>query len=298
MGERADVSESVVRMAEDGPVYVTSLAEMKRRGEKIVVVTAYDTPSARCAEEAGVDVLLVGDSVGDVVLGYENTLPVTMEVMVHHVSAVARGRRRCLLVADMPFLSYQCDTPSAVRNAGRFLQEAGAQAVKLEGGSPFRAQLEAIIAAGIPVMGHLGYTPQSVHAFGRKQVRGRLLEEARSLYREAKFLEEVGCFSLVLECVPAELARVITEAVRIPTIGIGSGPHCDGQVLVLHDLIGLWFEQPFKHVKQYANVREVVVSALRDYSREVRESVFPAEEHSFRASDYEALTREQLEGAG
>ncbi len=283
-------------MAEEKAIYVTSLPQMKRAGQKIVVVTAYDTPSARCAEEAGVDVVLVGDSVGNVVLGYANTLAVTMETMLHHVGAVARGLRRCLLVADMPFLSYQTDVATAVRNAGRFLQEAGAHAVKIEGGSAFRAQLEAILAAGIPVMGHLGYTPQSLHVFGAERVRGRSLQEARRLYREAGFIEEVGCFSLVLECMPAELARVITEALAIPSIGIGSGPHCDGQVLVLHDLLGWSFEAPFKHAKQYLNLREAITRGLQDYCREVREGGFPTEAHSFRAHDYEHLTREQLEG--
>ncbi len=286
-------------MDEEGkPVYVTDLAAMKRAGRRIVVVTAYDTPSARCAEEAGVDVVLVGDSVGNVVLGHANTLAVTMEAMLHHVAAVARGLRRCLLVADMPFLSYQTEVATAVRNAGRFLQEAGAQAVKLEGGQAFRGQLEAIIAAGIPVMGHLGYTPQSVHAFGSERVRGRSLEEARRLYREAKFLEQVGCCSLVLECVPAELARVVTEAVAIPTIGIGSGPHCDGQVLVLHDLLGWSFGPRFKFVKEYGNVRGAVTGALGEYCREVREGAFPTEEHSFHAREYERLTREELEETG
>jgi len=276
-------------------VDIVALARMKETGRKIVMVTAYDTPSARCAEEAGVDVVLVGDSVGEVALGYPNTLPVTMEVMIHHTAAVSRGLSRCFLVGDMPFLSYQPDVATAVRNAGRFLQEGGAQAVKLEGGSQFRAQIEAILGCGIPVLGHLGYTPQSVHLFGSRRVQGRSLEQARRLYQEAKFLESVGCFGIVLEVVPGELARVITESVSIPTIGIGSGPHCDGQVLVLHDLLGWSFRPPFKHAKAYADLRGTITGAVAQYAAEVREGAFPGEEHTFRAADYQRLTREQLE---
>jgi len=260
------------------------------------MVTAYDQAQARCLEAAGVDVVLVGDSVGEVALGYATTLPVTMEMMLHHTRAVSRAISRALLVADMPFLSYQTSPAEAVRNAGRFLQEAGAQAVKFEGGQTFAPAIQAITAAGIPLMGHLGYTPQSVYHFVSQRVRGGTLQEARRLYRDAIFLEQAGCFAIVLECVPATLARAISERLQAPTIGIGSGPHCDGQVLVFHDLVGWSFGPPLKHSKSYADLSGIITQAVSSFAQEVRSGAFPTGAHSFVAREYAELSREVLEG--
>jgi len=256
-----------------------AIAQMKGR-EKIVMVATYDFLTAGLAEEAGVEMILVGDSVANVMLGYENTLPVTMEEMLHHTKAVVRATKRSLVVGDMPFLSYQASEEEAIRNAGRFLKEAGAQAVKVEGGREVVDKVEAIVEQGIPVMGHLGLTPQKIHQLGGYKVVGREEEVAERLVEEAKDLERAGIFSLVLECVPWQLAKRLTQELRIPTIGIGAGPYCDGQVLVLHDLIGLTLHAP-KFVKRYANLREEVLRCLREFKKEVKEGKFPTLEQSY-----------------
>lgn len=262
-------------------VTTAELRRMKAEGRPITMLTAYDYPMARLVDAAGVDVVLVGDSVGNVVLGYTSTLPVTMDEMVHHVKAVARGVARAMVVADMPFLSYQVSTEEALRNAGRFLKEAEAQAVKLEGGREITDRVRALVAAGIPVMGHIGLTPQAVHQMGGYRVQGRDVATARKLLDDALALEEAGAFSLVLECVPAPLAQLITEELTIPTIGIGAGPSCDGQVLVTHDLLGLYGGFAPKFVKRYAELHEAITQALAEYVKEVRERKFPGPEHCF-----------------
>ncbi|MFQ3590900.1 MAG: 3-methyl-2-oxobutanoate hydroxymethyltransferase [Chloracidobacterium sp.] len=257
------------------------LRALKADGKRIVALTAYDRPTAEVCEAAGVDVVLVGDSLGNVLLGYETTIPVTMEEMLHHVKAVARSVRRALVVADMPFLSYQADLTEALRNAGRFLKEGGAQAVKLEGGDRSAETVERLVTAGIPVMGHLGYTPQSAHVFGRNVVQGRDFDAAMTLVNEALALEEAGCFAIVLECVPREVARALSERLTIPTIGIGAGNGCDGQILVFHDAVGWGPGAALKFVKPYANVGDVLRQAVSDYAREVREGTFPTAAHAF-----------------
>ncbi|MCX7983047.1 MAG: 3-methyl-2-oxobutanoate hydroxymethyltransferase [Syntrophales bacterium] len=256
--------------------------EKKKKGEKIVVITAYDYPTSMVADQSGVDAILVGDSLGMVVLGYESTLPVTMEDMIHHTKAVVRGTKRALVIGDMPFMSYQVSVEEAVRNAGRFLQEAEAQAVKLEGGREVAETVRRIVKAGIPVMAHIGLTPQSIHQLGGFKVQGRDVETAARLKEDALLLEEAGAFSLVLECIPKSLAKEISDALTIPTIGIGAGVHCDGQVLVFHDLLGLFERFVPKHVKVYANLREKMKEAILQYAREVREGIFPDDDHSFK----------------
>jgi 3-methyl-2-oxobutanoate hydroxymethyltransferase len=253
---------------------------MKSRGEKIVMVTAYDYPTACLVDEAGVDVVLVGDSLGMVVLGHSTTLPVTLDDMIHHAKAVVRGVSRALVAVDMPFLSYQTGTGDALRNAGRILRETGAAAVKLEGGVNVCPQVRALVSAGIPVVGHLGLTPQSLHAFGGYKVQGRDEEAAQRIFSDAQALEHSGAFCIVLECIPEDLAAKITATISIPTVGIGAGVHCDGQVQVLHDLLGIGSFQP-RHAKQYARLGDVIREAVEEYSREVREAKFPGPEHSF-----------------
>lgn len=248
---------------------------------KIVCLTAYDYASARLVDEAGVDIILVGDSLGMTVLGYETTLPVTMMDMLHHTAAVVRGTRRALVVADMPFLSFQVSEDEAVRNAGRFIKEAGAQAVKIEGGRIREGLVRRLVENGIPVMGHIGMTPQSIHEFAGYRVQGRGSKEAELLKEHARALDEAGIFSLVLECVPRDLAAEITAAVRVPTIGIGAGAECDGQVLVFHDLLGLYGEFKPKFVKRYADLGRAITEAVRKYCDDVREGRFPDEEHSY-----------------
>lgn len=261
-------------------VTTRTLKQWKAEGRKITAITAYDTPTARLADSAGIDVILVGDSVGNVVLGYENTLPVTLEEMLHHLKAVRRGVQRALLVIDMPFLTYGVEEEDAVYNAGKLIQ-AGAEAVKLEGATePVLKSVEAMIAVGIPVMGHLGMTPQSVHQFGGYRVQGRSEAAAEKLIQAAEALEAAGAFSIVLELVPASLAKRITDSIGVPTIGIGAGPHCDGQIQVMHDLLGLSPEL-YKHTKRYADLSTQIRTALEQYAREVREGLFPSEEHSF-----------------
>jgi len=267
---------------------------MKRDGQRIVMVTAYDYPGAAAAEAAGVDCILVGDSLGMVVLGYETTLPVTMDDMVHHTKAVRRGARNTMVVADMPFLSYHISPEEAVRNAGRLLQEGGADAVKLEGGRERINEIRRIVEAQIPVMGHLGLTPQSVNQLGGFKVQGKDVESARRIVEDALLLEEAGCFALVLEAVPAELAAYITQRLSIPTIGIGAGAGCDGQVLVMHDLLGLQNGHVPKFVKQYANLYGQMVEGIRQYAEEVRAGVFPAVEHTYgmKAENWERIKQE------
>jgi 3-methyl-2-oxobutanoate hydroxymethyltransferase len=259
-------------------VRVPDLIEMKRRGEKIAMLTAYDASMARLFDRAGIDVLLVGDSLGSVIMGCETTLPVTLDVMVHHTLAVSRGARRALIIADMPFLTYQVTVPDAVRNAGRLVQEGGAAAVKLEGGRPMLEVVQRLAEIGIPVMGHLGLTPQSVHKLGGYRQQARAEDEARQLVEDARALELAGAFSIVLESIPAEVAAAVTAAVAIPTIGIGAGPHCDGQVLVSYDAFGLFDGPVPPFVKQYARLGELLVSAAAAYAGDVREGRYPEQE--------------------
>jgi 3-methyl-2-oxobutanoate hydroxymethyltransferase len=261
--------------------------EKKARRQPITVLTAYDFATAEAIDRAGLDSILVGDSLGMVVLGYENTLPVTMDDMIHHCKAVARGARYPLLIGDMPFLSYQVSEGEAVRNAGRFLQEGGMDAVKLEGGRERLPAVEAIVQAGIPVMGHLGLTPQSVHLFGGFKAQGKTAAAARRLLEDAQALERAGCFSLVLESIPARLARMVSERLEIPTIGIGAGSGCDGQVLVTHDLLGLFDRFTPHFVKQYANLHAEMARAFAAYKDEVEQGAFPGPEHSLDMPDKE-----------
>jgi 3-methyl-2-oxobutanoate hydroxymethyltransferase len=258
-----------------------AIVEMKRRGEPIVVVTAYDTPMARLADEAGVEILLVGDSVGPVVLGYENTLPVTVEDILHHTRAVSRAKPGALLVADMPFMSYQVSVEQAVLNAGRLIKEGGADAVKLEGGERVVPAVARMIEIGIPVMGHLGLTPQSVLAFGGYKVQARGEGDQERLMREARMLEQAGCFSLVLEGIPARLGAAVTRSLAIPTIGIGAGPDCDGQVLVSHDLLGLFLGRVPKFVRKYAALADTIRGAFAHFVSDVKARRFPSGEESY-----------------
>ena len=262
-------------------VTVRDIRDLKVRGEKIPTITAYDYGTARLAEAAGIPLVLVGDSLGMVVLGYDSTIPVTMEDMLHHVKAVARGTRKALIVADMPFMSYQIDTAQALSNAARLIQEGGAHAVKLEGGESVADTVHRLVECGIPVTGHIGLTPQSVHAFGGYRVRGRSRREAVQLLKDAKALEDAGAFSVVLELVPAPLARLISQRLTMPTIGIGAGPDCDGQVQVLHDMLGLLTDSIPKHTKQYARLAESIQDALARYAQEVKEGSFPTDKESF-----------------
>ena len=271
----------------------------KAAGEKIVMLTAYDHPFARLVEEAGVDAILVGDSLGMVVLGYETTIPVTMAEMLHHTRAVARGVRRAMVVADLPFLSYQVGEDEAVRNAGRFLQEGGAAAVKLEGGREYARVIKRMVAAGIPVMGHLGLTPQSVHEFGGYGLRAKEAASALNLIEDALALAEAGVFAIVLEKIPREVAAEVTARSPVPTIGIGSGPDCDGQILVLHDLLGLYEGFRPRFVKRYAEIGAAVREAVGRYVAEVREGVFPGAEHAWKMDEGELMEfRERLRARG
>jgi 3-methyl-2-oxobutanoate hydroxymethyltransferase len=268
--------------------------QKKQRGEIITMLTAYDYPTALSMDKAGVDSILVGDSLGMVVLGYENTLPVTMDEMLHHCRAVARGAKTALLVGDMPFMSYQVSVEEAVRNAGHFLQEGGMDAVKLEGGRERADAVRAIVGAGIPVMGHLGLTPQSVNQLGGFRAQGKTALAAKRLIEDAIILEEAGCFSIVLEAVPAKLAELISKKLSIPTIGIGAGVGCDGQVLVTHDLLGLFDRFTPKFVKKYADFHNEMQKAFADYIEDVESKRFPAPEHSIEMKDeeWEELVKE------
>ncbi len=260
---------------------ITDLRAMKARGEKIVMITAYDYPSARLVEEAGVPLILVGDSLGNVVLGYDSTIPVTMDEMLHHVKPVVRATHTTHVVADMPFMSYQTSPAEALHNAGRMLKEGGAQSVKLEGGARVAETVRLLVEAGIPVMGHLGLTPQSINQLGGYKVQGKTPAAAVRLLNDAMALQEAGAYAIVLETVPVHVARIITEKLDIPTIGIGAGPETDGQVQVWHDLLGLDSGFVPKHARQYANLAEVIVAAVRAYAEEVRTGAFPTEKQSF-----------------
>jgi 3-methyl-2-oxobutanoate hydroxymethyltransferase len=270
-----------------GKLPLTDLADMKSRGERIVMVTAYDYPSGRLADAAGVDIVLVGDSAAMTVLGHDSTVPATMDEMVVLTRAAARGARRPLVVADMPFGSFQVSDEEAMRNAVRFVKEAGADAVKVEGAGPTVSRVFALVGAGIPVMGHIGLTPQSATMLGGFRAQGRTAAKARQLLEDARTLEEAGCFSLVLEAVPAPVAARITEALRIPTIGIGSGRDCDGQVLVYHDLLGLYQGKSPRFVKRYAELAAAIQQALERYAADVRSGAFPADEHTYSIPDGE-----------
>ncbi len=278
-------------------VTTPNLRQKKARGEPITMLTAYDYATAQAVDRAGFDVILVGDSLGMVVLGYANTLPVTMEEMLHHCRAVARGARFALLVGDMPFLSYQVSVPEAVRNAGRFLQEGGMEAVKLEGGRERLEAVRAIVEAGIPVMGHLGLTPQSVHHFGGFRAQGTNAEAARRVLEEARLLQEAGCFSLVLESVPGRLAKAVSDRLEIPTIGIGAGPGCDGQVLVTHDLLGLFDRFTPRFARKYADLNGEMARALAAFKEDVEQRRFPTEEHTIGMPDDEWRQFEETLGS-
>jgi len=264
------------------PVTIPRLQAKKEAGETIVALTAYDYPTARIVDEAGVDLILVGDSLGMVVLGYENTIPVTMEDMIHHTKAVSRAVKRALVVGDMPYFSFHLSEEETILNASRFLKEAGAKAVKIEGASPRRIKLvEALIEAEIPVMGHVGLTPQSIHHLGRFKVSGKERIEAEQIIQGAVDLQDAGVFAVILECVPMELAEEITASLTIPTIGIGAGLHCDGQILVFHDLVGLMNGYLPKFVKKYIHLHEDLLDAVSRYSRDVRGKQFPEDAHSY-----------------
>jgi 3-methyl-2-oxobutanoate hydroxymethyltransferase len=264
-----------------GKLPITELAEMKARGEKIVMVTAYDAPSARLADAAGVDLILVGDSAAMVVLGHESTVPATVDELLVLTRAVTRGAKRPLVVADLPFGSFQVSDQGAVENAVRFVKEAGAEAVKLEGGVAMRSRVRAIVDAGIPVMGHIGLTPQSATALGGFKAQGRTADKARQLYEDALALEAAGCFAIVLEAVPAEVAARVTAALHVPTIGIGAGVDCDGQVLVWHDMLGLYEGRAPRFVKRYADLATAITTALVSYADEVRGGRFPEAQHTY-----------------
>lgn len=264
---------------------VTTIQKMKDNHQKISMLTAYDYTTAKLIDEAGVHMILVGDSLGMTMLGYENTLEVTMEDMIHHGKAVARGAKETMIVVDMPFMSYQTSVYDAVVNAGRLVKEGGAQAVKLEGGEKVCPHIKAITEASIPVMAHLGLTPQSINEFGGFKVQGKSFDAARTLIEDAKKVEAAGAFAIVLECVPDKLAEMITEAVSIPTIGIGAGPDCDGQVLVYQDMLGMYGDMQPKFAKRFVNAGEIMKQAFAQYCKEVAEGVFPAKEHCFHIDD-------------
>ena len=268
-------------------ITILTFREKKKRGELLTMLTAYDYLTARAVDLAGIDSILVGDSLGMVMLGYENTLPVTMEDMIHHCKAVSRGASRALLIGDMPFMSFQVSTIEAVQNAGRFLQEAGMDAVKLEGGRERLDAVRAIVGSGIPVLGHLGLTPQSIHQLGGFKAQGKTAGAAKLLLEDALLLEEAGCFGIVLESVPARVGKYISQKLSIPTIGIGAGNGCDGQVLVTHDLLGLFDKFTPKFVKQYAVLHQEIQQSLTAFKDEVEEGQFPASEHSFVISNEE-----------
>jgi 3-methyl-2-oxobutanoate hydroxymethyltransferase len=268
-------------------ITTASLRARKERGEPITMLTAYDYPTALAMDQAGVDAILVGDSLGMVVLGYETTLPVTMEDMLHHCKAVARGAKTAHLIGDMPFMSYQVSAGEAVRNAGRFLQEAGMDAVKLEGGRTVATIIEHIVSAGIPVMGHIGLTPQSLHQLGGWKTQGKSAQAARRLVDDALILEDAGVYALVLEAIPDRVAELITQRLSIPTIGIGAGPGCDGQVLVTHDVLGLYDRFTPKFVKKYADLHAEMARAFAEYLDDVEARRFPAAEHSHTLPDAE-----------
>ena len=263
----------------------SSFSETKKNGDKISMITAYDYSMAKIVDEAGIDAILVGDSLGMVVQGYDSTLEVTMEDMVYHCRAVSRGVHRALIIGDLPFLSYHISTQEAVRNAGRMIQQGKANAVKLEGGVEIIEQVKSIIKAQIPVMGHIGLTPQSVNVLGGFKVQGKQELEARKIIDDAVALEKAGVFAIVLEAIPENLAKMITDKVSIPTIGIGAGKYCDGQVLVVNDLLGMYSDFTPKFVKQYANLNQIITKSIKDYIEDIRSENFPKKDHSFHMDD-------------
>ncbi|MEW6455712.1 MAG: 3-methyl-2-oxobutanoate hydroxymethyltransferase [Acidobacteriota bacterium] len=261
-------------------ITVPCIIEKKKKGEKIVCLTAYDYPTAKLLDESEIDIILVGDSVGNVILGYSSTIPVSMEEMLHHTKAVARGIKNSLLIADMPYPSFHIKIEDSVKNATRFIK-AGAEGVKIEGGKKRVPVIKAMLDAEIPVMGHLGLTPQSIHKFGGYKVQGKEFDDAKILVEDALILEEAGVFSIVLESIPLELAEIITKKLKIPTIGIGAGPYCDGQILVFHDLVGLSPGYLPKFVRKYLNLQELISKAIRDYSEDVKNGKFPGDSESY-----------------
>jgi 3-methyl-2-oxobutanoate hydroxymethyltransferase len=264
---------------------ISSIQDLKKRGERIPMLTAYDYTTAKLVDEAGVPMILVGDSLGMVVLGYDSTLPVTLDEMIHHTKSVVRGTKRALIVADLPFLTYQISETEALKNAGRMIQETGAQAVKIEGGEAIAPTVRRLVQCGIPVMGHIGLTPQSVNQLGGFKVQGKTPAAAVTLINDAISLEAAGAFAVVLECIPAPLARMVTERLRIPTIGIGAGPHCDGEVQVISDILGLFTDFVPKHAKRYATLAETITGAVARYADDVRAHAFPGEPQSYKMSD-------------
>lgn len=272
-------------------VRIPDLLRKKTLRQKITMLTAYDATMARLLDRAGIDVLLVGDSLGMVIQGYETTIPVTLEAMIHHSRAVTRGSSRALVVADMPFLTYQASAADAIRNAARLLQEGGASAIKMEGGAPIAATVERLVQAGVPVMGHIGLTPQSVHQLGGYRTVGKTEDEAGRLFEDARALEHAGAFAIVLECIPAETAAAITAQLEIPTIGIGAGAQCDGQVLVSYDAFGIYEAMVPRFVKQYAKLGEEMIAAARQYIDDVEQERFPAAEHTIHAPALKEKTR-------
>ncbi|MEE8620117.1 MAG: 3-methyl-2-oxobutanoate hydroxymethyltransferase [Dehalococcoidia bacterium] len=262
-------------------ITITDVKEMKQRKEKIPMLTAYDYVTAKMVDEAGIPLILVGDSLGMVMLGYESTIPVTIEEMIHHTKAVVKGGKKALIIGDMPFMTYHGSVSDALHNAAKFIQEGGAQAVKLEGGEVVAEQVRRLVDCGIPVMGHIGVTPQSQHQLGGFKARGKVLEEARKLLSDARVLEEAGAFAIVLECTPAPLSELITQKLTIPTIGIGAGPDCDGQVQVISDMLGLYTDFVPRHAKQYARLAGEIKTAVSSYISEVKSVSFPTMEHSY-----------------
>ncbi len=262
-------------------ITINQIKQMKQKGEKITMLTAYDYSTARIIDEVGIPLILVGDSLGMVVLGYESTIPVTIDEMLHHTKAVVRGTRQTMVIGDMPFMTYHVSIEDALRNAARFIQEAGAQAVKLEGGVTVAEKVRRVVDCGIPVMGHIGLTPQSIHQLGGYKVQGKTPEAAARLLEDARVLEQAGAFAIVLETVPAPLAALITKSVSIPTIGIGAGIGCDGQVQVINDILGSFTDFVPRHAKQYAKLADIIRAAITEYDREVKAGSFPTEEQSF-----------------
>jgi 3-methyl-2-oxobutanoate hydroxymethyltransferase len=261
-------------------VSINDVKEMKAKKEKFVMLTAYDYSIAKLVDEAGIPLILVGDSLGMVILGYESTIPVTMDDMIHHTKAVVRGTKQAMVIGDMPFMTYHTSVADAMRNAARFIQEGGAQAIKLEGGVTVAETVKRIVECGIPVMGHIGLTPQSVHQFGGHRVQGKTTEAAERLLKDAQALEQAGAFAVVLELVPAPLSKLVSQKLSIPTIGIGAGPDCDGQVQVISDLLGLFSDFVPKHAKQYAKLAGEIKTALADYVNEVKAGTFPTPQNS------------------
>jgi len=260
---------------------------IKNEGKKITMLTAYDYPMALLEDRAGIDIILVGDSLGMTVLGYENTLPVTMDEMLHHTKAVTRGAKNALIIGDMPFMSYNTSERDAILNAGRFMKEGGADAIKLEGGASVKDVVKAIVRAGIPVMGHIGLTPQAISMLGGFKVQGKDAQAAQKIIDDARLLEDAGAFSVLFEAIPALIAKRITECLKIPTIGIGAGPHCDGQVLVVHDILGLFDRFTPKFAKRYVNLSELMLKAFESYKEDVLKGAFPTDQHSFHIDEKE-----------